>query len=244
MHRMIGKALNEIGFRARGVGMVAAFAAAAAVAPAVSAATTIDQRGTRVQVDGADATDGQQFGSLRFNGSSDATPFDVLLGVDSQQNFSAAWSHNYGALSGSVSSAFLEIGIWDIDSAAAGNQVGLLTLNGIDLTALLNADVESRAYGTGIYGIYTIQLPDTVYAALLGGTSNFLLNLQGPGINALGGTNFNAAILDFARLTINTATTVPGPDPIPEPASWAMMIAGFGLSGTALRRRRLRLRFA
>ncbi|QHL91700.1 PEPxxWA-CTERM sorting domain-containing protein [Sphingomonas changnyeongensis] len=219
-------------------------AAAAVLAPAVSAATTIDQRGTQVQVDGVAAADGQQFGSLRFSGSADPTPFDVLLGIDSQQNFSASWTHSYGALSGTVSSAFLQIGIWDIDSEAAGSQVGLLTLNGLSLKALLDREVESRPYGTGIYGLYTIELPELVYAQLLSGTSTFVLNLQGPGINVLGGTNFNAAILDFAKLTINTATTPPGPDPIPEPASWAMMIAGFGLAGTALRRRRPVLRTA
>ncbi|GEM_PF-936043 len=32
--------------------------------------------------------------------------------------------------------------------------------------------------------------------------------------------------------------------PVPEPASWAMMIAGFGLAGGAMRRRRAVLRFA
>jgi len=31
----------------------------------------------------------------------------------------------------------------------------------------------------------------------------------------------------------------PGPGAVPEPASWAMMIAGFGLTGAAMRRRRL-----
>lgn len=32
--------------------------------------------------------------------------------------------------------------------------------------------------------------------------------------------------------------------PVPEPATWAMMIAGFGLAGTALRRRAARIAFA
>jgi hypothetical protein len=32
-------------------------------------------------------------------------------------------------------------------------------------------------------------------------------------------------------------TVTPGTGPIPEPASWAMMIAGFGLAGAAMRRR-------
>jgi hypothetical protein len=31
---------------------------------------------------------------------------------------------------------------------------------------------------------------------------------------------------------------------VPEPASWAMMVAGFGLAGTAMRRRRAAIRFA
>lgn len=39
-----------------------------------------------------------------------------------------------------------------------------------------------------------------------------------------------------------TFTTVPGS--VPEPATWAMMIAGFGLAGTALRRRRAVLAYA
>ena len=33
-------------------------------------------------------------------------------------------------------------------------------------------------------------------------------------------------------------------DPVPEPTSWALMIAGFGLAGAALRRRTLRVAYA
>ena len=45
-------------------------------------------------------------------------------------------------------------------------------------------------------------------------------------------------ILGQGSYTLVIADRVgPGPDPIPEPASWAMMIAGFGLVGSALRRR-------
>jgi hypothetical protein len=29
-----------------------------------------------------------------------------------------------------------------------------------------------------------------------------------------------------------------GPEPVPEPASWVMLVAGFGAVGAALRRRR------
>jgi hypothetical protein len=44
---------------------------------------------------------------------------------------------------------------------------------------------------------------------------------------------------------ITFGSDVPGPMPaVPEPASWAMMIAGFGLTGSALRRRRVKVAFA
>ena len=213
---------------------------------AANAATTIDQQGTRVisANSGMLAQDGELIGGASFNGSTDAAPFDTLLGSDSNgPNFSAAWSHVYGALDGVVASASLEIGIHDIDSLAAGNQVALFTLNGIDLTALLNAAVEAKPYESNLYGIFTIVLPNTVYAPLLTGNVNFLLNLQN-GRSASTDRPFNAGYLDYSKLTINTRVVDPGPDPIPEPATWAMMISGFGLVGAAMRRRRVSVSFA
>jgi hypothetical protein len=46
-----------------------------------------------------------------------------------------------------------------------------------------------------------------------------------------GGANFVA----YDDITFGSAT--PGPA-VPEPASWVMLIAGFGLTGAAMRRRR------
>jgi hypothetical protein len=36
----------------------------------------------------------------------------------------------------------------------------------------------------------------------------------------------------------------PVPGPVPEPATWAMMVIGFGAVGAAMRRRSVRVRFA
>ena len=40
--------------------------------------------------------------------------------------------------------------------------------------------------------------------------------------------------------TPNTVPTLPPPSSVPEPATWALMLAGFGLMGVALRRRTTR----
>lgn len=53
--------------------------------------------------------------------------------------------------------------------------------------------------------------------------------------NGLGG---HGAIFRFSNAA--TAGTFSGTPAVPEPASWAMLIAGFGLTGAALRRRRAR----
>jgi hypothetical protein len=56
--------------------------------------------------------------------------------------------------------------------------------------------------------------------------------------NGLRGSGFMVAVdgnPDAAQFVITTITPTPG---IPEPAAWALMIAGFGLIGTAARHRR------
>ena len=46
----------------------------------------------------------------------------------------------------------------------------------------------------------------------------------------------NAALVEGGQLLLLQA--------VPEPATWAMMIAGFGMAGAAVRRRRVNIRFA
>lgn len=56
--------------------------------------------------------------------------------------------------------------------------------------------------------------------------------VSGPGINSLAFT-FNPAIGDAKQFRVEGLSSA-----VPEPATWAMMITGFGLAGTAIRRRR------
>jgi hypothetical protein len=50
-----------------------------------------------------------------------------------------------------------------------------------------------------------------------------------------GGTDF---IITGRTMSVTDAPVVPGAGAVPEPATWAMLIAGFGLVGAAARRRR------
>ena len=57
---------------------------------------------------------------------------------------------------------------------------------------------------------------------------------------AANGTYSNAEIgFNLATLTVSGAANA-----VPEPAAWGMLIGGFGFAGAAMRRRRLRVRFA
>jgi hypothetical protein len=79
----------------------------------------------------------------------------------------------------------------------------------------------------------TLSTGNLLLSAVPGGIvtiSATVENLNGPGRNPSGFILSGGAEL-FGR---------PGNGVVPEPASWAMMIAGFGLTGAAMRRRRVR----
>ena len=62
-----------------------------------------------------------------------------------------------------------------------------------------------------------------------------------------GGIHFrfdSEAGLQMGGQIANLALANPAFNAVPEPASWAMMFAGFGLVGGALRRRRVRVAYA
>jgi hypothetical protein len=51
----------------------------------------------------------------------------------------------------------------------------------------------------------------------------------------------NSTFFGLRALAVGAYDTAQG---VPEPASWAMMVAGFGLAGAAMRRRKLAVRFS
>ena len=85
----------------------------------------------------------------------------------------------------------------------------------------------------------------SLYAPPYGGyqfTLNFANDLSGDITNILGAAIVGGSVIVHGRAGITTATWS-GPVtggaiyPLPEPASWALMIGGFALAGGALRRR-------
>ena len=178
-------------------------------------------------------------------------PFDGPIGNDLGLDpafFDASWAHSYGAvdpLTMAITAATLTIGIADHDSAASGDQLRLLTVDGVDLTAVLSPLMEAPGQGQqefgvgGEYNVYTIDLlaGGVTAASLAGGTASIHLALQGPGLvdDLLGGTVVesagNAAYLLFSSLTLRTSAAVP------EPGTAALCGLAI-LGGLALRLRR------
>jgi hypothetical protein len=189
---------------------------------------------------GVDFSDGQKFGTGTFNtaNAGQPAPFNAFIGSDIVgPNFSASWTFSYGAIVDTITAATLEIGLYDGDSVATGNQVASYLIGGVDVTSLLNTAMENNQGVTGQENYYTITLPGTVFGALAGGSPTVSLTLQGPGSGVLGNTTSNGAGLDFSTISIITTTQ----SAVPEPSTWVMMLigfAGFGYMGFRQSRKR------
>lgn len=154
-----------------------------------------------------------------FNGS------DIVTG----NPFSASFTINYAPQT--VGSATFTIGMYDHDSAAAGNQVASFTLDGMDLTGALNAVFEAHG-GTQVeYNVYSLVLPPSLYAALSDGSVAVNLVLSPPGLQTspTGPSVGNGAGLDFVSLDLQASA-------VPEPTGLAAI--GLAAGGLATRRRR------
>jgi hypothetical protein len=156
--------------------------------------------------------------------SGEPSPFGSICGSDTgaggSTNCSANWTFSFAPipLGVNVIGATLTLGIWDLDSAALGNQVGSYALTGgDDLTASLNAVSEGLHSSAGSanteYDVLTVTIPGTSFALLAGGDVPVSLGLAGPGLGVLGTTPSNGAGLLFSTLDIQTEATSTVPEP-------------------------------
>ena len=179
--------------------------------------------------------------------SGSPAPFNLPCGSDASANCSATWTFNYTVpVTETVSGATITLGIYDIDSAAPGDQVASYTLSGgDDLTAALNTLAEGINGDTGSanseFDIFTVTIPSTSFAVLDSGTAEFSLALQGPGLGALGDTTYNGAALIFSTLDLQTTPVSSGGGGggnLPEPGTLALMLSAMGMvAAFGLRRR-------
>ncbi|HXK03318.1 MAG TPA: PEP-CTERM sorting domain-containing protein [Verrucomicrobiae bacterium] len=189
------------------------------------------QAGVITQTLGASAgiANGSTVGTGTWNTavSGHAAPFNGFIGSDGVgPNFSASWTFNYGAIAGTIVSATLDLGVYDLDSAATGNQVASYTESSNDLTSLLNAVSEALHGGAGApsaeYDILSITLPASTFTSLALGNPTISLAFAAPGLGALGETSFNGGGIDFSTITITTQDA----GSTPEPATWMLLVGG------------------
>jgi hypothetical protein len=179
-------------------------------------------------------TDGTKITTGAFNTAvaGQQAPFNIFCGSDISSNCFASWTFTYLLPGGdTITGATLTLGIYDIDSAAAGNQVGVFTLNGGDLTSQMNAVSEAANSANSFYNVLSLTIPSTFFADLQGGSATFALTLSGPGLGILGTTLDNGAGLDFSSLDI---ASQPSTGPTPELSTGLLLCTG--LLGLALAR--------
>src|SRR5215470_14196925 len=137
---------------------------------------------------GAPLVSGNTYGSAVISSNFVAPFFTDFCGSETTaplSNCDKSWTFNYVIPAGeSITAASLTVGLWDLDSNQAGNQVGLYQVNGGDvLTGALNTAAEALNGGTGSvnieYDVFTLPLSN--FGALIGGSPTVHLTLQGPG---------------------------------------------------------------
>jgi hypothetical protein len=180
---------------------------------------------------GAPLVSGNTYGSAVISSNFVAPFFTDFCGSDAgatPANCDKSWTFNYVIPAGeTITAASLTVGLWDLDSSQAGNQVALYQINGGDvLTSTLNTAAEALHGGTGSvnaeYNVFTFSLSS--FGALSGGSGTVHLTFQGPGGGLFGPTDFNGGAILFSTLNITTTT----PTRVPEPATLLLVVTGVG----------------
>jgi hypothetical protein len=182
---------------------------------------------------GAPLVSGNTYGSAVISSNFVAPFFTDFCGADAgatPANCDKSWTFNYVIPGGeSITAASLSVGLWDLDSNQAGNQIALYQVNGGDvLTGSMNTAAEALHGGTGAvnieYDVFTFSLSN--FGALSGGSATAHITFQGPGGGLFGPTVFNGGAIFFSTLNLTTQRSTPA---VPEPTSLILLATGVGL---------------
>jgi hypothetical protein len=133
-------------------------------------------------------------------------------------------------------SAYLYDAPFSIDIfSASGTKVTTLANTPAQATYLQVANTYASTYG-GLRLFFRVSSTDYL---------QLVVPMDFTGTGSINASNANYALVlgdDYAYLSSGTISAVQAASAVPEPASWAMAIAGFALAGGALRRRPKRAR--
>jgi PEP-CTERM motif len=199
------------------------FVAAALAVPTVSSAATVIGGATRIEI--SQALAGFQLGLLGSATLVSAAPITgqfPITGGNLDASLAGTIEHEGSGLSISNGADIVTLSNFIIDTTA-GLVFGDVTLAGLDYASdapLFSFDLASVTVAQ------LIDLDNPLLALTITPTASLALDTA----FAIGST---AGVVAGAAATAPVLSAA-----VPEPASWAMLIAGFGLTGAALRRRR------
>jgi hypothetical protein len=146
----------------------------------------------------------------------------------------------------SYTTYYYDWGTGNVLTSGAGYTVTInfttaVTAFSLDLSTFSGAGPNAAVYGYDVtvgtgQGDFAVTTLDRPNMAFFGATSD--TGFTSITLNA----GSSSVFFNFDNLTL--ATAIPAAAGVPEPASWAMMLGGFGLVGGAMRRRRAQVAFA
>ena len=169
------------------------------------------------------------FGSQYFRNETGGTTEFIVQGLgahsDLHLSFDLAFLDSWDGLDGTITPdiLFLTLDGDPFDELTSNNASGSSADYGAGTVVSPLAHYAQNGSWQDVVVHYDLIIPHTA--------ANFVFGIRFGGAGFQGGFDESWGIDNFSLAA--TAR-----DAIPEPAAWAMMIAGFGLAGTALRRRR------
>lgn len=134
------------------------------------------------------------------------------------------WGWSHSKISGAITFAELNISAFDVDFDQGEIDNVYAYDNGVKTL------LGSLAGASDTYSFTTFTLGSNFYDDIANGLQVFV---------DIDSTNSGWALtLAKSSLTVNGGTLPPPAPGVPEPASWAMLIGGFALAGSAIRRKR------